>query len=328
MQKEELNSLYLLYGEEIYLLEKTVKNIKKSFGEIVSGINYITIDQDNLNTLIPNIETPAFGFEKKLIIVKSQGKLFKKTAKAKNVEADKIAEYIEENIKLINEAVILVFIEQEINKGSLTKTIEKYGKVQEFKKLTPMEATKTIKKICTQYEVNIANDVLATFIDTCGLDLQNLINEIRKLIEYVGKNGTITNKEILLLSVKEFDSVIFDLTDNLGKKNIAKAMEILKELVYNKEPIQKILITLYGHFRKLYITLLAEKQNKNIAEALNLKPNQMFLVSKYKMQAKYFKEKELKKILEELIELDYNSKQGLIDVGIGLEAILCAYCGI
>lgn len=328
MQKEELNSLYLLYGEETYLLEKTVKNIKKSFGEIVPGINYITIDQDNLNTLIPNIETPAFGFEKKLIIVKSGGKLFKKTAKAKNVEADKIAEYIEENIKLINEAVILVFIEQEINKGSLTKTIEKYGKVQEFKKLTPMEATKTIKKICTQYEVNIANDVLATFIDTCGLDLQNLINEIRKLIEYVGKNGTITNKEILLLSVKEFDSVIFDLTDNLGKKNIAKAMEILKELVYNKEPIQKILITLYGHFRKLYITLLAEKQNKNIAEALNLKPNQMFLVSKYKMQAKYFKEKELRKVLEELIELDYNSKQGLIDVGIGLEAILCAYCGI
>ena len=31
----ELNYIYLLYGEETYLLETTVKQIKKLFGEIV-----------------------------------------------------------------------------------------------------------------------------------------------------------------------------------------------------------------------------------------------------------------------------------------------------
>lgn len=51
----------------------------------------------------------------------------------------------------------------------------------------------------------------------------------------------------------------------------------------------------------------------------------MFLVSKYKKQAEHFKTKELRKILEELINLDKNSKSGLIDINIGLEAILCAY---
>ena len=53
----------------------------------------------------------------------------------------------------------------------------------------------------------------------------------------------------------------------------------------------------------------------------------MFLTSKYQMQAKYFKEEELKKILEEFIHLDTNYKAGLIDLNIGLEAILCRYCG-
>lgn len=48
--------------------------------------------------------------------------------------------------------------------------------------------------------------------------MQDLINEIRKLIEFVGANGTITNKEVDLLCIKQIDSVIFDLTDNLGKK--------------------------------------------------------------------------------------------------------------
>ena len=40
----------------------------------------------------------------------------------------------------------------------------------------------------------------------------------------------------------------------------------------------------------------------------------------------FFKEKELRKILQELIDLDYNYKNGLIDINIGLEAILCRYC--
>lgn len=250
--------------------------------------------------------------------------MFKKQAKGKNVNAEKIAEYIEDNINLINEAVVLIFVEEEISKNNLEKVVEKLGKIQEFKRLSPNEAANAIIKICSQYEVKIDNKTAVFFIETCGLNMQNLINEIRKLIEYAGKNGTITKQDIELLSVKQLDSVIFDLTDSLGKRDIAKALEILKELLYNKEPIQKILITLYGHFKKLYITILALELYKDIAESLNLKPNQMFLVSKYKVQAKYFEKEELRKILEELIELDNNSKQGLIDVQIGLEAILCS----
>ncbi len=156
--------------------------------------------------------------------------------------------------------------------------------------------------------------------------MQELINEVRKQIEYVGEGATITKETIDKLCIKKLDSVIFDLTDNLGKKNISKALEVLNNLIYNKEPVQKILITLYNHFKKLYIVKLCEKNNRNITESLNLKPNQTFLVSKYKTQANYFKEEELRNILEELIDLDSNYKIGQIDLNIGLESILCRYC--
>ena len=97
-------------------------------------------------------------------------------------------------------------------------------------------------------------------------------------------------------------------------------------MLYNKEPIQKILITLYNHFKKLYIIKIAEKYKQDLASAMNLKPNQLFLVTKYKTQSRYFEEQELRKILEELIDLDTNYKTGLIDLDVGLEAILCRYC--
>ena len=102
LQNKELNSLYLLYGEEQYLLEQTVKKIKVLFGECINGINYIQIDESNVNQLIADIETPSFGYEKKLIIAKKSGVL-KKEGKRKSEELTKlkkrVSEYIANNIE-------------------------------------------------------------------------------------------------------------------------------------------------------------------------------------------------------------------------------------
>ena len=70
----------------------------------------------------------------------------------------------------------------------------------------------------------------------------------------------------------------------------------------------------------------AEKAHLEIANALQLKPNQTFLVSKYKKQAHDFKEEELYQILKELMDLDYHYKSGKIDIDTGLRSILCVYC--
>ena len=79
LKKESLsNSIYLFYGEERFLLENCIKKIKKVFGEIILGINYIEIDETNIKSLIQEIETPVFGYEKKLIMVKSSGLFSKK----------------------------------------------------------------------------------------------------------------------------------------------------------------------------------------------------------------------------------------------------------
>lgn len=67
-------------------------------------------------------------------------------------------------------------------------------------------------------------------------------------------------------------------------------------------------------------------KTKIYGEALNLKPNQAFLVGKYKTQAGYFDLEELKQILDAFINLDADYKVGMIDLNVGLEAILCRYC--
>ena len=326
----KLRSIYLLYGEELFLLENSLKKIKHLFGECIKGINYINVDDTNISGLIGDIETPAFGFEKKLIIVRNSG-ILKKEGKRKNAEMEKIrgrlVDYINENMQIINDSVILVIVEEDADtKQELYKLIDKIGAICNFEYQKPIQIENRLKIICNQYKVQVDSNTLKYLIECCGTNMQDLINEIRKLIEYAGTGGKIEKQDVDKLAIKKLESIIFDLTDNLGKKETQKALEVLKNLIYNKEPLQKILITLYNHFKKLYITKIAQKYNKEITTSLNLKPNQTFLVNKYKTQSKYFTLAELKNILQEFRDLDYNSKNGLIDLQVGLETILCRYC--
>ncbi len=191
--------LYLLYGEERYLLETRLKKLKKEFGEMINGINFVQIDADTISELISDIETPAFGYPTKLIVAKNTG-LFKKekrTSKSKSTKTDakedkkktnsleeKVANYIDEHNEIFKEDVTLILVEEEVDKNSLYKVIEKYGEVTNFELLKMPQLIDNIRKICGAYKVNIDFDVAKYFVESCGTSMQDLINEIRKLIEF------------------------------------------------------------------------------------------------------------------------------------------------
>lgn len=311
--------VYLLYGGDNYLKNEFVKKAKKSFGELQLGINYIQIDESNVNNVISDIETPAFGYERKMIIVKNANLMQKK-----NAISDKLSEYLNDADKQILDSIELIIVEDSVEKNALFNTISKIGMIKEFNEQKISQLITKVKSISAAYGVQIQENVAQYFIECTGTNMEDIINEIRKLIEYAGKGGTIKKEDIDSLTIKKSESVIFDLTDNLGKKNIHEAINVLHDLIYAKEPVQKILVMLYNHFKKLYIVQLSNGQN--VAQNLKLKPNQTFLVSKYQNQAKFFTQDEIRNLLNEFMYIDEASKSGNLDINVGLESVLCRYC--
>lgn len=164
LKENNLQSIYLLYGEENFLLDLCVKKIKKIFGELVKGINYIEIDDTNLGELIQDIETPAFGFDKKLIIVKNT-ELFKREVKRKGASfvnlRDKINDYIKENYDVIKDTVILVFIEESVDKGKFLNTMEQIGATTcNFEEQSLATIIARLKAICKAYKVNVDDNTI------------------------------------------------------------------------------------------------------------------------------------------------------------------------
>lgn len=209
------------------MLETALKKIKRLFGEKQLGINYIELDDENfLNSLMAEIQTPPFGYDKKMIVVKNSG-LFKKETKKKVAGLkelrDALSKYLEDNIEELRESTVLVFVEDTVEKLNITKKVEDLGGIiSEFELQKPIQIEKRLLKVCEAYKVSAENGAIKELIETSGTSMQELINEIRKLIEYVGENGKITIEDVKELAIKTLDSNIFDLTDNLRKEEYRK----------------------------------------------------------------------------------------------------------
>ena len=195
-------TIFLLFGEETYLLENSLKRIKKNFGETISGINFVTLYENNVENLVQEIETPAFGYEKKLIIIRDS-KIFQRGGKGKSKEKEqtieKINNYIKENYNDIVKDCVIIFVEESVEKNKLYNTLEKLGMVCNFEALKINQLNAKLSSICRAYKVEIASNDINYLIENSGTNMQDLINEIRKLIEYAGEGGTIKREDIYAL---------------------------------------------------------------------------------------------------------------------------------
>lgn len=134
-----------------------------------------------------------------MIIVKNSN-IFKKDSKKKNTSTkslrEKLEKYLKENIDDINKRILLIFIEDNIEKLNIVKTIESLGGVIcEFPLQKPVVLEKRLSAICSAYKVKVEQGAIRLLIETSGTSMQELINEIRKLIEYARRRRH-NNKKI------------------------------------------------------------------------------------------------------------------------------------
>jgi DNA polymerase-3 subunit delta len=328
ISNNQLKNIYLFSGEETFEKEEYVRKIKKCFGELVKGINYINIDKDSIGSLAQEILTYPFGYEKKLIIVRVPTKERKSKKEDENEASEEnksdkkdwLTEELEEILTQELDNIYIVFIEEGETRSKLSKIVEKNGLCVQFDTKRSPELVKWAIETCSKYGVTLTKDDATYMIHLCGSEKQILINELRKVIEFAGSGNTIKREDIDALCIKTDDVIVFNLTDYLGKKNTKEALRCLEELVENKEALPKILILIARHFYNMLLAKIIIKQNKSVEKELELKP---YPAQKCIEQSKNFDYKYLSKIIKELARLDADSKVGKIDLMIGLQKIIC-----
>ncbi len=222
-----MKNLYLITGNESYDKAEMLETIKNEFGTLEKGINYIVLDQDTVGSLSSEMNTYAFGYEKKLIVVKTESKQSTKE-ETKSEKNEILTPQLEEELAALDDSVCVVFVGEFASSSKLYKFVQKHGTCYVCDSKKENELCGWAKGFFEKEGITIANSDISYMITLCGNQKQNLKNEIDKLISYAMDTKRIIKEDIDKLCIRNAEVIIFDLTDSLGYQNPRKSLTMLK----------------------------------------------------------------------------------------------------
>ena len=319
--KEEIESgnlkpLYLLYGEETYLLKQYRDRLRAALTDGDDSMNYHYFEGKDVNIgeIIDLAETLPFFSDRRVIIIENSG-LFKHGG-------EQLAEYLKEQ----SETAFFVLAEREIDKRSkLYKTVASKGRAVEFKTQDEAVLKKWILKNLKKENKKITERNLQLFLEKTGTDMENISKELEKLICYCIDRDVINDEDIEAVCVRQINNQIFDMMNAIAEKRHKKAMELYYDLLTLKEPPMRILFLLARQFNILMqVKELNSKGHslKSIGENVGLSP---YIAGKYVNQAAKFSAGDLRLAVLDCVETEEAVKTGRMSDVLSVELLLIKY---
>lgn len=322
IKNSKLRNLYLFFGEEDFLKKHYIENIDKVIlKEDVTGLNKITFDGKlELHKLVEACETMPVFLEKKLVIAKNTGffKSKKETSGNKNSKDD-LVDYL----KNLPDYTCLVFIEESIDKRlKSVDVIKKMGLIVDFPYRKQNELVKWAMRILASNKKEIDINTATYLIEISESGMTEIINEINKLVLFLGERTKVRIEDIDRVCTKSVKSRIFDLTDSVARRDESSALKLLNDMVVLKEPFPKILFMItrqLRHLLEMKILISEGFDMKEVCSKIGLAP---FLGGKVLKQAQAFSIEDLKVAVKEALELDLAIKTGKVNDRIGTEMLI------
>lgn len=301
LKNGKFRPIYLLMGEETYLIDQIVKFIENNaLPESQRIMNQIVIygKETNATDVIQTAQRYPIMSEKLVVIVKDADEM-------KNFE--KMAIYAKKPLK--HTILVLVVRGSKLKSNSeIVKEIQNNGLVFEAKKIYENKLPNWIDEFVTErgYKIDhLANKIL---VENIGADLEKIANELEKIFISLPPNSIIT-AEVIEESVgisREFN--VFELQKAILQKNYSRALMIADYLTSreNYGTLPMIVSSLFNFFTKILVVhTLENKSPQNLAAVLNI--NQFF-VNDYIVGARNYSIAKIFKIIDILKEYDKKAK--------------------
>ncbi|GAB5614735.1 DNA polymerase III subunit delta [Faecalimonas hominis] len=308
--------VYLLFGEENYLKKQYKDRLTKALISDGDTMNYAYYEGKGIDVkeIIDLSETMPFFSERRLIVIENSG--FFKNATAE------LAEYMKE----IPETTYFIFVETELDKrGKMFKAVKDKGRIVELARQDEKTLVRWIYGNVKKEGKQIAESTIYYLLSKCGTDMENLQKEMEKLFCYTLNNDVINMEDIDAICTTQITNEIFDMVNAVAEKKQKRALDRYYDLLALKEPAMRILYLLSRQFRLLMeVKEMAGEgyDKKTIASKAGLHP---YAVGKYIEQSRSFSQEELRKILEESVDIEERVKTGRLGDVLAVELFIVKY---
>lgn len=321
IREKSVDRLYFFYGEEIFLLNHYLNQLKKLLvEELTESFNYHKLTRENfdIRSFADAVESLPMMAEHTFVWV-DEIDIFKLSED----ERSKLSELFCD----IPDYCTVVFTYEttpwkpDKRLKKLWESVETNGTAVEFAKQEQRDLISWITRHFAANNKRIAPDLCAYLIDITGGTMTALASEISKISAFSGAD-TVTKSDIDAVTEPVLDAVVFQMTDLLGEGAYGAALLKLRQLLkMQQEPIA-ILGAIGGHFRRLAIARTLLDNGRNSTDLMRLCAIGDYPARKTMGAAKRFSPTFCETAAELIMETDHAMKTSLDDAQRLLEMLI------
>ncbi|MFO7764965.1 MAG: DNA polymerase III subunit delta [Pelovirga sp.] len=252
-------ALILLYGEESYLVEQTVRRIRATV---------IGADKDDFNdhhfsgkgTPAEAVMDTAYTYPvfapRKLVTVHGVDLM-------PAHEQEKLSSYLDQPAP---ETSLLLVAEKIDNRRKFFQQFKKKGVVLKFDPLTDREIPDFVRRDLEQRGVRISRDALDLFCSLLNNKLHEVEAEIAKLVLFVGEHQQISVTDVEAIVSRGRTENIFELGTAIGRGDLARALILVRRFAAAAEPPLLVLNLITGHYRLLWKIRSLQSSKASVAD--------------------------------------------------------------
>ncbi|WP_245881958.1 DNA polymerase III subunit delta [Streptohalobacillus salinus] len=328
--KKQMNTLkksavFVLYGEERYLIESMIKAIvEQRLTNDEQTEQWITYDLEEqpVEEAIMEAETFPFFGDKKVVVCENSMFLTAKPSKSKVEHNSEILLSYQEQPVDFSTLILVVPYQKLDERKKITKQLKKNATFIECQAVNDWDIDKWVTHFEAQFSLNLDGQTKKLIQEEIGPRLQLLENEMEKLALFKGNDETISYEDAQALVSHLGQSSGLKLVDAVIEKDIKKAIEIYKDLSRSNEEEIALLALLSSQLRTIYqVKILMQKgyQQQQIAQQLRV---HSFVVKMSMERAKRFTIEDLYRAIDYCGETDQLIKQGKMDKPLAFEMLL------
>ncbi|MBR5179659.1 MAG: DNA polymerase III subunit delta [Lachnospiraceae bacterium] len=312
IESGKFEKVYLLYGDEPYLVRTYKNKLKKAIIPEAESMNYAYFESmpENVETITSFTDTLPFFGDRRLVILDKTNAFKKDTG---------LADYIQD----IPDFSTMIIVEDEIDKRSrLYKAISKYGCIMELKKLTLQDLKIFIASRLKAADKRITESDCEYLIQSVGDDLNSLMNEADKCIAYAGDSNVVDKRVINSVCSMQVENKIFDMVDAILQHNGNTVFKLYGDLVTLRENSFGIMAVIRMNYNRLLKVRELYEDGVSPAEIGVRCKMADWLVKKQIQKIRNYDSNRLKKALEIIVDTEYAIKIGNLQEQMGLEIML------
>ena len=293
-----MKNFYLLYSGDGAILNKEINDLEKKLD--ISDTDIIYYNIDDIDGIINEASTIGMFSLNKFIII-NMDSYFKDKKDIPNINL------LENYFDSYNSNSYLVFVcnsDSIDSRKKIVNLIKKYGIVKKLE-VNDNYLNDYVNNYLKDNGYKINNGDVVYFINRVGNNINNVTNELDKLMLYKINDKIINRNDIDLLTVENIDDSIYDLVNCILKNDNEKAIKLYNNFIDNGMDVNQIVAIIAAQIRLLYqVKRLynSGKSNDEIAKILGFKS--VYRVKYLLNDSYYYSESDLVKYLSKLADID------------------------